>query len=135
MGANKIDSVHTLVQVMKKLVDQGVATQDVSESDWNLLAPVVDTAAFERIGPFHDIVDWRGYVQLLTDWVNQSEGWDPVVKLITESPDAVFMQCEEMITNGELVFPFYSLSMYEFSSAGKIRRISVYMQKEGEPEY
>lgn len=115
---------------MKTLVDRGVASQDVTVEDWEALRTVVDTANFERIGPFHDIVDWQGYTSLLTGWVNQSAGWDPVVKLITESPDAVFMRCEEMITKADGVFPFYSLSMYEFTDAGKICRISVYMQKE-----
>ncbi|MFV8817050.1 hypothetical protein [Haliea sp. E17] len=129
------ESVNTLVNIMKGLVDRGVARADVTAADWDALADVVDTASFQRIGPFHDIVDWAGYTALLTEWVNQSEGWDPVVKRLSESADAVFMQCEEMITSGDTVFPFYSLSMYEFNPAGKIQRISVYMQKEGPVEY
>jgi len=131
MSGNLTESVNTLVRIMKDLVDRGVAKSDVTKADWSALESVVDTAGFERIGPFHDIVDWNGYVNLLTEWVNQSEGWDPVVKQICEAPHAVFMQCEEMITNGDTVFPFYSLSMYEFNDTGKIQRISVYMQKEG----
>lgn len=130
MSGNHTESVNTLVQIMKKLVDRGVAESSVTESDWQELDCVVDTKAFERIGPFHDIVDWPGYVKLLTGWVNHSEGWDPVVKHMSEAPGVAFMQCEEMITDGDTVFPFYSLSMYEFNDAGKIQRISVYMQKE-----
>ena len=135
MSGNLTDSVRTLVRIMKELVDRGVAHSDVTAADWTALDSVVETAGFERIGPFHDIVDWNGYVEILTAWVNQSEGWDPVVRRISEAPDAVFMQCEEMISKEGSVFPFYSLSMYEFNDVGKIRRISVYMQKEGPVEY
>ena len=91
---------------------------------------LVDTASFERVGPFHDAMDWAAYTAMLTQWVNHSEGWNPVVKRVAETPGVVFAQCEEMITRGGTVFPFYSLSMYVFNEAMKITRIEVYMQQE-----
>jgi hypothetical protein len=121
--------VMTLFDIMKRLVEKG-KQGGVTYDDWSPLADLVAVEEFERVGPFHDAVDWRAYTALLSQWVNHSQGWNPVIKRITETPGLVYVQCEEMITNGDRVDPFYSLSLYEFNDAGKIRRIEVYMQQE-----
>ena len=46
-----------------------------------------------------------------------------------EAPGIVYLELDEMVTNGDHTFPFHSLSVYEFNEAGKIRRIDVYMQQ------
>lgn len=123
------ERVMKLIEIMTALVDKGKRT-GVTSADWSPLAELVAVDEFERVGPFHDAVNWAGYTQLLSHWVNHAQGWDPIVKRITEVPGLVYVQCEEMITNGDRVDPFYSLSLYEFNDAGKIRRIEVYMQQE-----
>lgn len=125
-----IDRVTQLMAIMRNLVDKGKQSADVVLADWAALGELVDTASFERVGPFHDAMDWAAYTNMLTQWVNHSQGWNPVVKRIVQAPGVVFAQCEEMITQGDTVFPFYSLSMYEFNEALKITRIEVYMQQE-----
>ena len=124
------DRVAQLMECMRRLVDKGKQSANVVLADWSALADLVDTASFERVGPFHDAMDWEAYTAMLTQWVNHSEGWNPVVKRVAETPGVVFAQCEEMITRGDTVFPFYSLSMYVFNEALKITRIEVYMQQE-----
>ena len=124
------DKVTRLIEIMRSLVEKGKQTSDVTLQDWDALGELVEVSCFERVGPFHDALDWTAYTAMLTGWVNQSEGWNPVVKRIAEAPGVVFAQCEEMITQGDTVFPFYSLSMYEFNDAMKIIRIEVYMQQE-----
>jgi hypothetical protein len=121
--------VKQLVAIMASLVEKGKRSQDVVQSDWAALGDLVDIASFERVGPFHDAMDWTAYTTMLTQWVNQSEGWNPVVLRMAQAPGLVFAQCEEMITRGETVSPFYSLSMYVFNDAMKITRIEVYMQQ------
>jgi len=125
------ERVMKLVDIMRGLVDKGKCT-GVTTADWSPLADLVAVDEFERVGPFHDALNWSGYTEMLTQWVNHSDGWEPVVKRITEAPGLVYVQCEEMITNGNSVAPFYSLSLYEFDDAGKIRRIEVYMQQEAQ---
>jgi hypothetical protein len=121
--------VMQLFDIMKRQVEKGKGG-GVTLADWSPLADLVAVEEFERVGPFHDALDWRAYIELLSQWVNHSQGWNPVIKRITEVPGLVYVQCEEMITNGDRIDPFYSLSLYEFNDAGKIRRIEVYMQQE-----
>ena len=123
------DRVMQLFDIMKRLVAKG-RQGGVILRDFSPLADLLAVEEFERVGPFHDALDWPAYIQLLSQWVNHSQGWDPVIKRVTEAPGIVYVQCEEMITHGDRVDPFYSLSMYEFNEAGKIRRIEVYMQQE-----
>ena len=128
-GREFAQRVMQLFDIMKRMVEKG-RQGGVTPDDWSVLAELLAIQEFERVGPFHDAVDWPAYVQLLSQWVNHSQGWDPVIKRITEVPGLVYVQCEEMITHGDRVDPFYSLSLYEFNDAGKIRRIEVYMQQE-----
>ena len=126
-----VDRVKQLMAIMKGIVERSKQGDTIGDDDWQPLAELVDTASFQRVGPFHDEVDWDGYLQVLNGWVNHSEGWDPVVKSMTEVPGLVYAQCEEMVTKGDEVSPFYSLSRYEFDEQGKISRIDVYMQAAG----
>lgn len=125
-----VPKVMQLIDTMKELVDRGVQHSDVTLADWDALKAVVETNGFQRVGPFHDEKDWKGYTELLTQWVNHAEGWRPVIRKVSEAPGVVYAQCEEMITEGDREFPFYSLSMYEFNDDLKIQRIYVYMQHE-----
>ncbi len=123
------ERVLQFIERMRTLVERGKRDSNVTPADWNVLADLVETADFERIGPFHDAMNWDAYIAMLCGWVNATEGWEPVLKSLSEASDRVFAQCEEMITENGAVFPFYSLSMYEFNAAGKIHRIHVYMQQ------
>lgn len=120
--------VKQLVDTMRACVIQGKTSHDVNHEDWAPLKEIVNHEQFIRVGPFHDQVDWQGYIELLTQWVNHSEGWEPVVRRMTETPRLVYMQCEERLTHGGEVHPFQSLSIYEFDATDKIVRIDVYMQ-------
>ncbi|MDD1649312.1 MAG: hypothetical protein LUO80_02815, partial [Methylococcaceae bacterium] len=101
------ERVLQFMDIMEGLVERGKTSADVIPADWDALATLVDVNHFQRIGPFHDALNWRDYTAMLTEWVNHSEGWHPVVKRISEAPGVVYCQCEEMITQGDRVFPFY----------------------------
>ena len=122
-------AVLQLVEIMQDLVDRGMRSSDVSAADWDRLHAVVAPEQFQRIGPFHDTLDWQGYTRMLSQWVNATEGWRPVVREMWEMPGAVFVRCEEMLMQAGTEVPFYSLSSYRFNQAGKIDRILVYMQQ------
>ena len=120
------------VNTMKRIADKG-REPGFSKADWAPLAAFIEQDGFVRVGPYHDQCDWAHYEELITQWVTHSEGWTPVVKRINEAPGVVFMQCEEMITQGDQIFPFHSLAAYEFNAAGKICRIDVFMQQPQTP--
>jgi hypothetical protein len=123
------DSVLELVEIMHETVPKG-REPGFTVEDWAPLAKLVDEKAFERVGPFRDPLNWQGYVEMLTQWVTHSEGWEPVIKRMTEVPGRVYMECEERLTNDGKMTPFHSLSIYEFNDAGKMTRIEVYMQND-----
>lgn len=123
-------SVLQLIEVMQELVAQGMHSSNVTAADWDRLEPVVAREDFLRIGPFHDALDWDGYTEMLSQWVNATEGWRPVIRELWEAPGAVFARCEEMLTQDGKEMPFYSLSSYRINRDEKIDRILVYMQQD-----
>ena len=116
------------VNTMKTLVEKG-RQPGFTREDWAPMAEFIARDEFVRVGPFHDKLDWDEYEAFLTEWVVTSEGWNPVAKRINEAPGIVYLELDEMVTDGDTTFPFHSLSIYEFNDAGKICRIDVYMQQ------
>jgi hypothetical protein len=121
-------SVLQLIEVMQELVTRGMHSSNVTAADWDRLEPVVAREDFLRVGPFHDALDWNGYTAMLSQWVNSTEGWRPVIRELWEASGAVFVRCEEMLMQDGTEVPFYSLSSYRFNADNKIDRILVYMQ-------
>jgi len=98
-----------------------------SAADWAPLAALVDTANFHRVGAFKEEMDWAGYVEFLTGWATTSE-WECTFKRITEHGDLVFLELEERSAVGDFRSVVNSLSVYQFSDDGRIRRLDLYLQ-------
>ncbi|MDE2595530.1 MAG: hypothetical protein KGL44_01500 [Sphingomonadales bacterium] len=113
-------------QVMKRLVDQA-KQPGFTEASWAPLAAMVDTAAFERVGNFMEVMTWAQYIAFLTPWAQHSE-WECSFKRITERPGTVFLELEERSKVGEHRSTVNSLSVYEFNDAGKLRHLDIYLQ-------
>jgi len=122
------EKVIGFVNEMKKVIDKG-RKPDFSRDDWAPMAEYIAKDEFIRVGPFHDELNWPDYETMLTQWVTTSDGWNPVAKRMNEAPGIVYLELDEMVTDGDRTFPFHSLSVYAFNDAGKIRRIDVYMQQ------
>jgi hypothetical protein len=88
---------------------------------------LVATDEFERVGAFKEVMDWSAYVDFLTNWATSSE-WECSLRRVTEPPGAVFLELEERSRIGEFDNIVNSLSVYEFTDAGKIRHIDLYLQ-------
>jgi hypothetical protein len=110
----------------KRLVDEA-KTPGFSVDSWAPLAELVATDEFERVGPFKEVMTWPDYVAFLTNWATSSE-WECSFKRITEASGVVFLELEERSRIGEFSNVVNSLSVYEFTGAGKIRHIDVYLQ-------
>jgi hypothetical protein len=97
------------------------------EDGWAPLAELVDTENFLRVGAFKEEMDWAGYVTFLTGWATTSE-WEGTFKRVTEHGDLVFLELEERSVIGDFSSVVNSLSVYEFSDDGRIRRLGLYLQ-------
>ncbi len=117
--------------VTKRLVDEA-KRPGFSIDSWAPLAALVETDEFERVGAFKEVMDWSAYVDFLTNWATSSE-WECSLRRVTETPGAVFLELEERSRIGDFSNVVNSLSVYEFSDAGKIRHINLYLQMELPP--
>ena len=117
--------------IIKRLVDEA-KKPGFGVDSWAPLAELVATDEFERVGAFKEVMDWPAYVAFLTNWATSSE-WECSLRRVTETPGGVFLELEEHSRIGEFANVVNSLSVYEFTDAGKIRHIDLYLQMELPP--
>jgi hypothetical protein len=97
-------------------------------SAWDALGEVVAVDTFQRVGNFMEIMDWQGYVDMLTRWATSTDFWSQF-RRISEVGNVVFLELEEHNTpEGGAETVVNSLSLYEFDDAGKIRHLDIYLQ-------
>lgn len=113
-------------RVTKQLVDSAKQPGFTIES-WAPLAELVAVDDFVRIGPFKEVMNWAEYAEFLTNWAKSSD-WDCSFQRITETPDLVFLELEERSRIGDFSSVVNTVSVYEFNSDDKVRRIAVYLQ-------
>jgi hypothetical protein len=110
----------------KRLV--GSAKQPGAGADnWAPLAALVATEEFERVGNFKEVMAWPEYVQFLTNWAANSE-WDASFKRVSEVDGRAYLELEERSEIGDFKSVVNSLTVFEFTDAGLIRHIDVYLQ-------
>ncbi|WP_405183052.1 hypothetical protein OG225_19755 [Nocardia sp. NBC_01377] len=112
--------------VTKGVVD-GAKQPGFSAASWDPLRALVSVHDFVRVGNFKETMRWDEYVSFLTGWASAAE-WDCSFKRITEAGGLVFLELEERSAFGEFSNSVNSLSVYEFTQEGAIRRIDVYLQ-------
>lgn len=96
-------------------------------ADWAPLAELVDTARFERIGNFKEVMTWDEYVGFLTGWATTSD-WECSFRRVTEGNGMAVLELEERSAVGGVSNAVNSVSVYEFDDAGRIVHIDVYLQ-------
>ena len=111
-------------ETMKQLVPTVRAPDD-----WAPLASLVDVDDFERVGTAMEVQDWREYSELLTGWAGHVDSFETTVHRISELSDVVYFAVEERHVGNRGVTTVNSLSVFEFNSDRKIRRLSVYLQQ------
>ena len=118
--------------VMKQLLDSAKNNPDFTAESWAPLAELVDVENFERVGTFKEVVNWKEYAQLLTQWARAAE-WYPRVRRITERPGLVFLELAEDYDHSGMKESIFSTSVYEFNENNKLRHLDIYMQREQIP--
>ena len=77
-------------QVMKHMVEEA-KKPGFSADSWGQLEDLIDTARFERVGNFKEVMNWQQYIDFLCQWAQHSE-WDCSFKRITEQGNTVFLE-------------------------------------------
>ena len=96
---------------------------------WAPLGELVAVDEFVRVGNFKEVMNWQEYTSFLTNWATSAE-WGCSFKRISQAADVVFLELEERSKVGTFESVVNSLSVYEFTTDGRIRRIDVYLQME-----
>jgi len=94
---------------MKDLVDSSKAP-DFPASRWNEMGDYFDTARFERVGNFKEVMDWPSYRDFLAGWAPSAE-WECSFKRITENGNVVLLELEERTRMGGQTNAVNSLSV------------------------
>ena len=108
--------------VLKRLVK-------VAATDWSPPAPFVAVGEFERVGTWMEVMDWEQYTEFMTRWASSSMGFDTVLRWISGLPSLVYLELEERHTRPGGISVVNSLSVFEFTPAGKIRHLDVYLRQ------
>lgn len=113
--------------IMKRIIDHDSKQAGFTAEGWRELAAMVDTAKFERVGNFLEVVTWQEYAEMLTQWA-VAAGWEFTFKRITEVDNRVIQELEERSEVGGGKSTVNSVSVYEFDKAGKIVHLDIYLQ-------
>ena len=113
-------------QLMKRLVDSA-KEPGFSVDSWSPLAELVAVEEFERVGNFKEVMNWKEYIDFLTNWAPSSE-WECSFKRVTEAGNTVFLELEERSRTGDFSSVVNSVSVYEFNEHGKLRHLDIYLQ-------
>ncbi len=98
-------------------------------ADWTALAEFVAVDDFERVGTFLEVQNWNQYTEMLTGWSSVTESFETTVQRISETGALVYYEIEERHFRGDMVNAINSMTVFEFDSHNKIRRLNVYLQQ------
>ena len=97
-------------------------------ASWDRMAALFDTENFGRIGPFLDVMDWRQYLEMLTQWATTTDFYSNF-RRISVSGNLVFLEVEEHNTpQGGTEIVVNSMNVFNFDDAGKICFLNIYLQ-------
>lgn len=113
-------------QAMKSLVD-AAKLPGFDAARWDEIAAFIDTAGFERVGNFKEVMDWHTYRAFLDGWARGAE-WECSFRRVTAQGDLVLLELEERSTAGGSSNAVNSVSVYEFGPDGRIRHLDIYLQ-------
>lgn len=102
----------------------------LSDADWGPIEQIVDVNAFERVGVFltpqAEVIDWPTYKRYISQY-SASTSWEGTLRHITEGPERVILELEERNTRNGVTDVSNTVTIYEFTEAGKLRHLDVYV--------
>ena len=99
-----------------------------SDSGWDELTGLIDTAKFERVGNDKAVMGWDVYRGLLTGWATTTD-FRSEFHRISEAGNCVFLELTEHNTPlGGAESVVNSLSLYDYDGNEKLIRLQIYLQ-------
>lgn len=106
----------------------------LTDADWEPIERMVDVAAFVRegvfLGPVAEVIDWPTYRSYVTQYGGHTS-WEGTLRNITETDGRVILELTERNTRGERTDVSNTVTIYEFTEAGKLRHLDVYVMPMG----
>jgi len=100
----------------------------ITAADFDPIAELVAIRDFHRIGVFKDEADWPLCLEKYVQFAGTSL-WSGRLRYIHTVGNIVFQELEETITRPQGENVIYTMSVFEFNDADKVRALRVYMQQ------
>lgn len=102
----------------------------LSDADWGAIEQLVDVEAFERVGVFltprAEVINWATYKSYISQYGGGTH-WEGTLRHVTEVPGRVILELEERNTRNGVTDVSYTVTIYEFNDAGRLRHLDVYV--------
>ncbi len=106
----------------------------LTDADWHAMEAIVDVDAWERRGVFAgakaETFGWSTYKSVITKY-GGGTSWEGTLRRITEVPGLVILELEERNASDRGTDVSNTVTIYEFSDAGKLRHLDVYVMPLG----
>ena len=107
----------------------------LTDRHWEEIEQLVDVPAFVRegvfLGPEAEVIDWPTYRSYVTQFGGHTS-WEGTLRHVTETPGRVILELEERNTRSGMTHVSHTVTIYEFTEAGKLQHLDVYVMPRGE---
>ncbi|MET1757145.1 hypothetical protein ABVV53_17015 [Novosphingobium sp. RD2P27] len=137
--ANEMPKSSEFTGLTRKVIEYSEAFAEIvekakggtlSDADWQRIEQIVDTEAFERVGIFlgaqAEVIDWAKYKYYVSQYAAGTT-WEGTLRHVTEEPGRVILELEERNASDGVTDVSNTVTIYEFSDAGKLRHLDVYI--------
>ena len=116
---------------MAAAVEQYLTALD--KQDWPSLEATLTEGAFERVGPFRDIISIRhDYVEFLQRVVPPLADYHIAADRVVTAEGVVYAEIVESFVHAGTEFAYPEVLVFDLDGAGLIRRVQVFMMRPGE---
>lgn len=107
--------------------------ESLNAQDWGAMATTLTDGAFERVGPFCDVVDDKAaYLEFLDKVVAKLGDYAVRTRRIADAGSAVYAEINETFVLDGKRMDFPEVLAFDLGSDGLITRVQVYMMRPDE---
>lgn len=141
--ANEMPSSNDFTGLSRKVIQyseafselvQKAKARGLTDADWGPIEELVDVDGFERLGVFlmpqGEVLDWPTYKGYVSKY-SANTTWEGTLRRITETAGRVILELEERNARDGVVDVSNTVTIYEFTDAGKLRHLDVYVMPLG----
>jgi hypothetical protein len=120
LAARAVRYVEIVTEITRKAKLPGYTV-----ATWNTLAPLVATDEFLLVGHNKQELDWPATIACMDGWARAAE-FSSALRRVEEAGALVFMELDEQVTVQGQTTRRHTMTMYEFDTAGKLRRLDAF---------